>query len=191
MKRKKQKIRVLFAGLFVFLFLQSALILFLGEPWPSISFPRFSAPGGQTQTFTVAKPVLTAHFAEAEKKKVEIDRFLDTVPSSHHTTVINENYRPASSPGNEKIGRKGDRTWTKRVKDWAANTLRSSESEVAPARTEEGARWTRNRLNVLFPARTLSQFEVQWHEMKYERSGDHLIMVDRKAVDSISISFKF
>jgi hypothetical protein len=186
MKRKKQRIRVLFAGLFVFLFFQSALILFLGEPWPSISFPRFSAPGGQTQTFTATKPVLVAHFDEAEKE-VGMDRFLNMVPDSHHMSVVNENYRPVSSPGNKEKGGRGERMWTERLKDWAASTLRSPEPEVAPARTEEGKQWTRKRLKELFPERSPDRFVVEWREVKYERSGDRLIEKDRSLVDRISI----
>lgn len=189
MERKKQWIRILFAGLCIFLFFQTALILFLGEPWPSISFPRFAGPGSQTQTFTVTQPVLTAHFDDGGEEGVPIDRFLSMVPGSHHTTVLGENYRPVSAPAKEenKQGEVGGQAWEDQIKEWAASTIRSPRLEAAPARTPEGKRWTKKRLKALFPGRSPIRFVVEWQEVEYARSGDDLVEEGRSLTDKISI----
>jgi len=189
MERKKRRIRLLFAGVCAFLGAQTVLILFLGEPWPSVSFPRFAGPGGQTQTFTVTQPVLTAHFDDGTEAEVEMGRFLNMVPGSHHTTVLGENYRPVSAPREDtsKVEKRGGRTLAQRIKEWAENTLRSPDPSVASARTQEGKQWTRKRLETLFPGRSPTRFVVEWQEVRYVRSAGKLVEEERSLADRISI----
>lgn len=189
MERKKRRIRILFAGLCTFLVAQTVLILFLGEPWPSVSFPRFAGPGGQTQTFTVTQPVLTSHFDDGTQAEVEMSRFLSMVPGSHHTTVLGENYRPVSAPQEDtsKVERAGGQPLTQQIKEWAANTLRSPSPNMAPAQTKEGKQWTRSRLNALFPGRSPDRFVVEWEEVRYVRSEGELVEDERSLADRISI----
>jgi len=189
MERKKRRVRLLFAGLCTFLVAQTVLILFLGEPWPSISFPRFAGPGGQTQTFTVTQPDLTAHFKDGAQAEVEVSRFLSMIPRSHHSAVLGENYRPVSAPqeNTSRAEKTGGRTLAERIKEWAANTLRSPSPNIAPARTKEGKQWTRERLEDLFKGQCPTRFVVEWQEVKYVRSGDDLIEKGKSLVDKISI----